>query len=349
MKNWKKVLAAPATPILEVIKIIDDSASGIALIVDSDDHLLGTVTDGDIRRAILRGRALTDPVVSIMNENPSFARVNDDRESIFAPMRHKGIKQIPILDENRRVVNLIMLDDMIKTAKKENWVVLMAGGKGTRLYPLTSDCPKPLLQVGDKPILETILESFIGYGFSRFFISVNYKAEMIEEYFGDGSKWGIQIEYLRESEQLGTAGALSLLPCSTKEPLLVMNGDLLTKVNFDHLLDFHDEHRADATMCVREYKVQVPYGVVQLDKHRLTGIVEKPVQQFFVSAGVYVLSPQVLDMIPKNKYLDMPSVFDQLIQKKSETAVFPVREYWIDIGRIMDFEKANQEFAEVFV
>ncbi len=171
---------------------------------------------------------------------------------------------------------------------------------------------------------------------------------MIEHYFGDGSQWGVEIRYLREKEQLGTAGALSLLPEIPTNPLLIMNGDLLTKVNFAHLLDFHKEHQADATMCVREYKLQVPYGVVQLDKHRLTGIVEKPVQQFFVSAGVYVLEPEVLHFIPNDKLYDMPTLFDELISNKKETAVFPVREYWLDIGRMGDFEKANGEFAEVF-
>lgn len=348
MKDWKKVLVTPKTSILEVIKIIDDSSAGIALVVDAEDHLLGTITDGDIRRAILRGEQLTEPAGSIMNEQPTVARVNDEQEVILTSMKQRDLKQIPILNDDGCVVYMETLSEMIKLTKRENWVVLMAGGLGKRLYPLTNDCPKPLLKVGDKPILETIIQNFIDYGFSRFYISVNYKAEMIEDYFGDGSQWGVEIRYLREKEQLGTAGALSLLPEVPTNPLVIMNGDLLTKVNFAHLLDFHKEYQADATMCVRDYKFQVPYGVVQLDKHRLTGIVEKPVQQFFVSAGVYVLEPEALHIIPQNKYFDMPTLFDNLISTNKETAVFPVREYWLDIGRMGDFEKANGEFAEVF-
>ena len=348
MKDWKKVLVAPTTSILAAIKIIDESAAGIVLVVDETYHLLGTITDGDVRRAILGGIQLTEPASSIMNHNPTVAAINDDREAILIRMKQKDLKQIPILDDNGCVVYMEVLSELIKTTERENWVVLMAGGMGKRLYPLTDDCPKPLLKVGDKPILETIIQNFIDYGFSRFYISVNYKAEMIEEYFGDGSKWEVEIKYLREKERMGTAGALSLLPETPTKPLLVMNGDLLTKVNFAHLLDFHKEHNSDATMCVREYKLQVPYGVVQIDKHRLIGIVEKPMQQFFVSAGVYVLEPDILQFIPHSEFFDMPNLFDELIHQQRETAVFPVREYWLDIGRIDDFERANGEFGEVF-
>lgn len=349
MKDWKKALVDPAISILEVLKIIDESSIGIALVVDANNHLLGTITDGDARRAILRGIQLTEPASLIMNKQPTVAKVNDGQDAILAYMKQRELKHIPILDDHGRVIYMETLSEMIKLSQKKNWVVLMAGGLGKRLHPLTNDCPKPMLKVGDKPILETIIENFINYGFSNFYISVNYKAEIIEDYFGDGTKWNINIRYLRETERLGTAGALSLLPESPRDALIVMNGDLLTKVNFDHLLNFHKEHQADATMCVREYKFQVPYGVVQLDHHRLTGIVEKPVQQFFVSAGVYVLNPEVLRSIPQNEFLDMPTVFDKLIHKNGETAVFPVREYWIDIGRMPDFEKANIEFAEVFI
>jgi dTDP-glucose pyrophosphorylase len=348
VKDWKRTLVTSSAPILDVIKIIDESAIGIALVVDANNRLLGTVTDGDVRRAILRGIPLADPIGRIMNSKPTVASINDDREVILTKMKQKELKQIPVIDENGYIVYLEMLSEMIKPVKKDNWVVLMAGGLGKRLYPLTDDCPKPMLRVGDKPILETIIENFMNYGFSHFYISVNYKAEMIEDYFGDGAKWGIEIRYLREKERLGTAGALSLLPEIPTEPMIVMNGDLLTKVNLEHLLDFHRGHQADATMCVREYKFQVPYGVVQLEKHRLTGIVEKPIQQFFVSAGVYVLNPEVLPFIPCNHYFDMPTFFEELINQKYETSVFPVREYWLDIGRMGDFEKANGEFAEVF-
>lgn len=344
MKNWKNALVSVKTPILKVIEIIDKSALGIALVVDENSRLLGTVTDGDVRRAILKGMELTNTVDHIMNENPTVALINDDRETILNHMRQKDLKQIPILDNDGCVVNIEMVNDLIRSTERENWVVLMAGGLGKRLYPLTDECPKPLLKVGDKPILETILQNFIEYGFIRFYISVNYKAEMIEEYFGDGSKWGVEIRYLREKEQLGTAGALSLLPETPQQALLVMNGDLLTKANFGHLLDFHKEHHACATMCVREFKFQVPYGVVKIDKQRLIGIVEKPTQHFFVNAGVYVLNPEVLEFIPTNSFIDMPTLFEKLITQGKSTSVFPIREYWIDIGRMGDFERAKGEY-----
>ncbi|MDT8903840.1 nucleotidyltransferase family protein [Anaeroselena agilis] len=348
MKDWKRILISPTTAIIDAIEIIDAVATGIVLVVDDDNRLQGTVTDGDVRRAILKGIRLDEPINLIMNAHPTVARINDDKETILTRMKLKDLKQIPILDDSGRVVSMEMINDLIRTDERGNWVLLMAGGMGKRLNPLTNDCPKPLLKVGDKPILETIIQNFVYHGFMRFYISVNYKAEMIEEYFGDGAQWGVEIRYLREKEPLGTAGALSLITEPPGEPLLVMNGDLLTKVNFGHLLDFHKQHRACATMCVREYKLQVPYGVVQMDKHRLKGIIEKPVQQFFVSAGVYVLDPVVLKHIPKSTLIDMPALFERLISKELETAVFPVREYWLDIGRIGDFERANGEFAEVF-
>lgn len=349
MKNWKNILIDRETTILKAIEIIDANAMGIAIVVDKHNRLLGTVTDGDIRRAILKGMSLDEDQVSlIMNEKPTVAQIHEGRDSMLALMRQKDLKQIPVVDEEGCVVNVEVLHDLIQFKERDNWVILMAGGLGKRLGALTSNCPKPLLNVGNKPILETILQSFIEHGFRRFYITVNYKAEMIEEYFGDGSDWGVEIRYIREEKQLGTAGALSLLPEKLEKPFLVMNGDLLTKVNFNYLLDFHIEHQATATMCVREYNFQVPYGVVQIDKHRLVGIVEKPNQKFFVSAGVYVLDPAVLDVVPQNSYYDMPTLFEKLINKDYETAVFPIREYWLDIGRVDDFKRANSEFSEVF-
>jgi len=220
---------------------------------------------------------------------------------------------------------------------------LMAGGLGSRLGELTKDTPKPLLKVGTKPILEVILENFISHGFHRFYISVNYKAEMIRDYFGDGSRWGVEIRYLHEHKRLGTAGALSLLPDNPTLPVLVMNGDLLTKVNFRQLIDFHNETNSKATMCVREFELQVPYGVVQIANHRLRAIEEKPVQRFFVNGGIYVLSPDMLQFIPEDSFYDMPTLFDEIIARGEETSVFPIREYWIDIGRADDFERANDE------
>ncbi|MGF9910067.1 nucleotidyltransferase family protein [Brevibacillus porteri] len=348
MMDWRELLVSPQTPILHTLEIIDKSARQIALVADENDRLLGTVTDGDIRRGLLKGRALQDPISLIMNSFPTVASPYETRENILALMKIKKIHQIPIVDEEGKIVHVEVLNELLRPTKKDNWVVLMAGGLGTRLHPLTHDCPKPLLPVGNKPLLETILQSFIDQGFHRFYISVKYKAEMIQEHFGDGSNWGISIQYLQEKESLGTAGALSLLPEKPSEPFFVMNGDLLTKVNFEQLLDFHKTYQAQATMCVREYDHQIPYGVVRLDQYRLTSIEEKPTQRFFVNAGIYVLSPDAVEDIPHNQYFDMPSLFDHLVKNQQQTIAFPIREYWLDIGRMADFERANMEFAEVF-
>lgn len=348
MSVWKEVLILPGTSIKDAIRVLDKSAKQILLVANESALLLGTVTDGDIRRGILRGMSLDESVQKIMNPNPTVCRIDEGQEKILATMRSKLLHQIPLVDVNQRVMGLETLDELIQSRNKKNIVVLMAGGLGIRLRPLTDGCPKPMLKVGKKPLLETILENFIEHGFRRFYISVNYMANVIQSHFGNGSRWGADICYIQEEQQLGTAGALSLLPEKPIEPLLVMNGDLLTKVNFNQLLDFHSEHHAKATMCVREYDFQVPYGVVKIDDHRITGIDEKPIHRFFVNAGIYVLEPEVLDFIPKKSYFDMPTLFERLIEQGQEASAFPIREYWLDIGHLADYDRANGEVGNVF-
>ncbi|ANY66977.1 alcohol dehydrogenase [Paenibacillus sp. BIHB 4019] len=348
MKPTDQLFISPYSSILEAIKVIDRGSVQITLVVDEDQRLLGTVTDGDIRRGILRNIGLNDEVRQVMNTQPVTSREEDSKEYILSSMRHHNLKQIPVLDRMGRVVRLHLLEEIIKPERCDNWVVLMAGGLGTRLGELTRDCPKPLLLVGNKPILEVILENFIANGFHRFMISVNYKAEMIMAHFEDGSKWGVEIEYIREDKRLGTAGALSLLPFVPEEPLLIMNGDLLTKVNFRQLLDYHNDSKGPATMCVREYEYQVPYGVVKVENNRLQSIEEKPLQRYFISGGIYVISPEVLSYIPSDTFYDMPTLFEKLIEEGASTSVFPIREYWLDIGRMDDFNRANGEYSEVF-
>jgi dTDP-glucose pyrophosphorylase/predicted transcriptional regulator len=348
MSSWKEILVSPESSIREAIQLLDKSGKQIVLVAEENCALAGTVTDGDVRRGILKGLSLEEPVSKIMNPAPTVARVDEGRETILATMKRKGLHHIPVVDENRQVVGLETLDELIQSRKRENIVVLMAGGLGSRLRPLTDGIPKPMLKVGSKPLLETILENFIEYGFSRFYISVNYMADVVKSHFGDGSRWGVDIRYLHEDQRLGTAGALSLLPGKPDAPFFVMNGDLLTKVNFSQLLDFHFSHRAQATMCVREYDFQVPYGVVKIDDHRITGIDEKPVQRFFVNAGIYVLEPKALELVQPNTYFDMPTLFERLIERKQETSAFPIREYWLDIGHLADYDRANVEFGDVF-
>ncbi len=348
MENFRKILVNQETTIRETIRIIDQSAMQIALAVDEQNKLLGTITDGDIRRGILQGISLEGPVKSIMNRKPNVCRLDDDREAILSRMKLGRLHHLPVLDGAGCVVGLEMLDELLAPVERENVVVLMAGGLGTRLRPLTEECPKPMLKIGGRPILETILLSFMEFGFRKFYICVNYKAEIITEYFGDGSRWGAEIRYVHETRKLGTAGALSLLPERPAHPIFVMNGDLLTKVNFNHLLDFHVGHHVNATMCVREYDFQVPYGVVKIDTHKVVGIEEKPVHRFFVNAGVYVLEPKALDLIPQDTYFDMTTLFEKLVDQDQGAAVFPVREYWLDVGHMADFERANGEFQETF-
>ncbi len=353
MQNWKKTAISPETSIRETIRIIDRTALQIALVVDPDDKLLGTVTDGDIRRGIIKGVSLDAPVKQIYYVSPLTASIDDDPETMHRIMKDQYINQLPVLDNDGRVVQLKILKDILAEKKQNNPVVLMAGGLGTRLRPLTESCPKPLLKIGGTPVLETILEGFIDNGFTNFYISVNYKADMIEDYFEDGAKWGVHIEYLREDKRLGTAGSIKLLPEKPSIPFIVMNGDLLTKVNFRHLLEFHvNNHKLGnslATMCVREYTIQIPYGVIKKRGNRLIRLDEKPVQRFFVNGGIYVFQPEVIDLIPDDQYFDMTDLFEKIMDGDYKTTIFQIREYWMDIGHKRDFEIAEGEYGEIFI
>lgn len=346
MKKWQKTLVDQNHTLLETMKIIDDSSLQFAVVVDEEQHLLGTVTDGDIRRGILRGEGLDVKITSIMNPNPITAKSGQRYHKYKQLMKSKMLKQLPIVDENNRIINILFADN-IETTLNKNTVVLMLGGLGTRLRPLTNDTPKPMLRVGNKPILETIIEGFKQYGYTNFIFSVNYKKEVIQDYFQNGEAFDVTIEYIEEDKKMGTAGALSLLKKRPTKPFFVMNGDLLTQINFDQLMQFHMEYESVATMCVREFEYQIPYGVIETNGTDLVTIKEKPIHRSFVNAGIYLLNPDVLDYIPQDEFYDMPSLFEKLIEKNSKTSVFPIREYWLDIGQIDDFNKANNEVKEL--
>lgn len=347
--SWDKVLIPPGASIHDAIEAIDRGSLQICLVVDTERRLLGTVTDGDIRRAILAGMDMGAPAEGIMYRTPHVGREGDAKETLLARMAAEKIRQIPLLDAEGRVVGLAYIEDLLSPPKaRENWVVLMAGGMGTRLRPLTESAPKPLLTVGDKPLLETILESFIEQNFKRFYMAVHYRADMIRDHFGDGSKWDAEIRYIEEEKRLGTAGALRLIPERPQSPMIIMNGDLLTRVNFQHLLDYHRQHGSKATMCVRAYDFRVPFGVVQIEDSRIKGIDEKPLHSFFVNAGIYVLEPEVIDRIPEGQLYDMTTLFEGIIKSEDATAVFPIHEYWLDVGRMDDLDQANKEFPEAF-
>ncbi|MDY0133125.1 MAG: nucleotidyltransferase family protein [Desulforegulaceae bacterium] len=348
MADWKKVAVKPDDSIKKVVDIIDKSALQIALVTDNNGRLLGTVTDGDIRRGLLKGIGLDGKIKEVANKNPHTATSKMNEFAVKSLMKRFGIKQIPIVGKDLEIIDLIVSKEFLGQNLKENPVVIMAGGLGTRLRPLTNDCPKPLLKIGGKPILEIILDNFISEGFESFYFSINYKGQMIKDYFEDGSNWGVSINYIEEDKKLGTAGSLSLLNETFDNPMIVMNGDLLTKVNFSQLLDFHKENNHTATMCVRNYEMQIPYGVVNIDGSTLNSIEEKPVHKFFVNAGIYVLNHDVKDIIPENDYYDMTDLFREIVGKKMKTGVFPIKEYWVDIGRLQDFETANFEYAQIF-
>ncbi|GIX15980.1 MAG: alcohol dehydrogenase [Rhodothalassiaceae bacterium] len=348
MRDWRKLVIGPEATLEETMAAIDRGAERIALVADAEDRLLGVVTDGDLRRALLRHLPLTTPVAEVMTRSPVTAPLNASRDERRRIMDGARLYQLPILDDGGRIVGMDTLRDLLAAPERDNLVVLMAGGLGTRLGPLTRTAPKPLLKVGPKPLLETILTTIAAAGFRRFRISVNYRAEMIMEHFGDGSRFGVEIRYLKEDRRLGTAGPLGLIDEPLDKPVLVMNGDILTKVNFEALVAFHEERGGKATMCVREYGYQVPFGTVTVEDDRAVEIAEKPVQQFFINAGIYVLEPEVVARVPKNQYLDMPELLQQLIDEGEKLAVFPIHEYWHDIGRPEDFAKAQVDFKARF-
>ncbi|MBU1659482.1 nucleotidyltransferase family protein [bacterium] len=346
MNNVQNILLKSTSTIKEALKIIDDGAMKIALVIDDEGKLIGTISDGDIRRGLLKDLTLQDTIETIIFKEPTVCSMEASKETILSLALGKKLYQIPIVDHEGRPIGIEEVDALLKPTDKSNKVVLMVGGLGTRLRPLTHKLPKPMLKVGDKPILETIILNFKKYGFHNIILSVSYKSEMIEEYFGDGSKFGVNIEYIHENKRMGTAGSLSLMKQKLSEPFFVMNGDLLTNINFKHMMDYHTIYNSHATMGIREYDFEVPYGVVNIENNAITSIEEKPIYNFFVSAGVYVLNPIALESIPYDEFYDMPSLFDKLIKSGFQTLSFPIKEYWLDIGRMEEFEKANNEYSE---
>jgi len=345
---WRNVLIDEKSTLRSAIAAIDEGGQQIALVVDQQGRLLGTVTDGDVRRAILGGQGLDEPAIGVANRNPAIARLGDGRDAMLARMRSQKLHQLPVVDDKGIVVGIESIDGFLEEPQEDSWVVLMAGGLGKRLSPLTDDKPKPLLDVGNKPILEIILDGLVAHGFHNIFISVNYRADMVKDRFGDGSDRGINIRYLEEDRELGTAGALSLLPEDVPGPFLVMNGDLLTNLNYRHLLAYHREQGGRATVCVCEETIQIPYGIVEVVENRLVAIEEKPVRQHFINAGVYVLEPDALKLAPRNARLDMPDLIGHLIKDGGEVSVFPIREFWLDIGHHDDYKAANSHYERLF-
>lgn len=342
--QWKKVLLQPEQTIRDALLAINAEALRMALVTDGENRLLGVVTDGDIRRGLLNGVSLADRVEQVMNSSPIVASSGTSKDVVRKLMRDKSILSVPLVEDGR-VVGLYSLQEATEVPVVENPVFLMAGGFGKRLRPLTENCPKPLLNVGGRPILETILMQFVKCGFKNFYISTHYMPEMIEEHFGDGSKWDVNISYIHEEMPLGTGGALGLLPDSVPDlPLIMVNGDVLTNINFARFLDFHLREGGAATMCVREYEYQVPYGVIEGDGVCVKAMVEKPTYRFNVNGGMYIVNPEVYKSVQRNKPIDMPTLLEQQMSQGKKVVMYPIHEYWLDIGRIDDFERAQADF-----
>ncbi len=323
------------------MEVIDQNKQGIALIVNTEQKLTGTVTDGDIRRIILAGKSVEGPVSKIMWTNPLSASSDSSETEIKELMNRYLVRNIPILDENgcpRRIVNL---RDLVSEEDGGQCAVIMAGGEGKRLRPLTDGIPKPMIEVGGKPILESIIKALTQNDIPRIFISVNYKADVIEDFFKDGSNHGAEITYLKEEKKLGTAGALTLLPEIPSKFLLVINGDVITKTNFSRLIDFHREHRCVMTVAATQYVFDIPYGVLELSGHYLLGIKEKPKKRFLCNAGIYMINTEVLSLIPKDTEYDMTDLIKTLVAKGLPVTTFPVHELWIDIGRMEDLKRVT--------
>jgi dTDP-glucose pyrophosphorylase len=346
--TWQNIIVKPDDTIEKVLQLFNKEPAKIVLVTEGKNKLVGVVTDGDIRRGLLAGLKLSNLISEVMNTNPVTYDGHSDFSKLAIKMRKDNLLAIPIV-ENGILVGLKTTYDIFNQIavpeKKENLILILAGGYGTRLGALTTNTPKPMLKVRNKPILDVIIESFAKQGFYRFCIGTHFKGEIIKNYFGDGSKRNLEIDYLDEDEPLGTGGALGLLSKDhlRELPMVIINGDILTNLDMHSLLNYHNEVKATATMCVKQYSYQIPYGVVEADGDNFKVLIEKPSTYYSVNSGIYVASPEVLDNVPTNIKITMPEIFDILVSKKVEVKIFPIHEYWLDIGRPDEFERAQTE------
>lgn len=348
MKDWVGALVAPDITIRDALAALDRVGTKVLLVVTEERKLLGTVSDGDVRRGLLKGGDLSHRLDTVMNHMPHAALASDGRASIMAMMRRNSLMQVPIVDSDRIVLGLKTINDFLLADARDNWIVIMAGGLGSRLRELTKSTPKPMLPVGPRPLLETIVMSCVEQGFSRFYIAVNYLADQIQDHFDNGERFGADIRYLVEKKRMGTAGALGLLPERPTMPIIVTNADVLTKQSFCAMADAHADSGADITIGVRDYEVQVPFGVIEAQGGDVRSIVEKPVHRHMISAGMNVISPEMLDLIPPDVFFDMPSLFSSAIERQHIVRTFGVESYWLDVGQPHEYERANADFSDIF-
>jgi dTDP-glucose pyrophosphorylase len=349
VNNLGDVLVGASATLRETLECITKSGKQLALVVDAGGRLLGLATDGDLRKAILRGLSLEAAVDQAMNSAPMVAPPGLSTTAAVAVMRRRGIRQLPLVDDAGRVVDLLFLDDLLAPAPLPNAAMIMAGGEGKRLRPLTESTPKPLLRVGGKPLLEIMIERLRGAGIDRVLLALHYKRQMIEEHFGDGARCGVTIKYHYEDTPRGTAGSLHearRYPGFTDHPLLVLNADILTKCDFREMLTFHARNRAHMTVGTVPYTVDLPYGILELDGARLAAVKEKPSLDFVINSGIYVVEPSVLEAMGAGAVLDMPELIAGVMSRGQHVVAFPIREYWLDVGRLDDFHKAERDVAE---
>jgi dTDP-glucose pyrophosphorylase len=338
---WRQAILSSNSSIQEAIRILDQTGIKIVLVTTEDNRLEGTISDGDIRRGLLKGLNLDSHVATIIHRNALVVPPGIGRETIMQLMVANKLQQIPVVDESRHIVGLHLWDEITAPPQRSNLMVVMAGGKGIRLRPFTESCPKPLVKVAGKPMLEHIIERARLEGFNHFVLAINYLGQMIEDHFGNGEQLGVSIEYLREEEPLGTAGALSLLDSLSDSPIVVTNADIITDIRYGELLDFHIHHEAAATMAVRMHEWQNPFGVVQTQGIDIAGFEEKPVMRNHINAGVYVVNPDALKNLTRNEHCDMPSLFEAIKIKGHRIVAYPMHEPWLDVGRPDDLRLAN--------
>jgi len=344
---WRNAILPPGSNIGEVVQNLDKVAIKIALIANESGVLVGTISDGDIRRALLKGLNLDSPIDSLINRSPFVVPANLVEDVVTQMMTLNKIQQIPIVDEKYKIIGLHLWDNLTRLPQRSNVMVIMAGGKGTRLYPHTQECPKPLVHIAGKPMLEHIIERAKLEGFNHFILAVYHLGHMIKDYFGDGSRLQCEIEYLNEKEPLGTAGALSLINLLPSMPFIVTNGDVITDIRYGDLLDFHTLHNATATMAVRLHEWANPFGVVRTNGIEITGFEEKPVNRSYINAGIYALEPSVLHKLVSKQHCDMPTLFEKIKRDGESTIVYPMHEPWLDVGRPEDLRSAQQKLDQV--
>ncbi len=349
LRDITMLLIAISDPIRTAIRCIDKNTCGIALVIDDSGHLLGTITDGDIRRALLAGQSLDAPVHDFLKrkselspQQPVTAPVGTDPQDLLKLMKEHSVRQVPLLDEKNRVVDLVIMDDVMAMNRPLLEAVIMAGGKGARLRPLTEDLPKPMLPVGGRPLMERIVEQLQQAGIRQINVMTHYKPEKIIQHFGDGRKYGVEMSYVNEDLPLGTGGALGLLT-PPRETQLVINGDILTQVDFKAMLTFHQDNLADMTVAVSHYEIMVPYGVIECEGAHIRSLKEKPHLGFFVNAGIYLLEPSVYKFITNGQYFNMTDLIRWLLDAGQTVVSFPIREYWLDIGKHSDYMKAQND------